>query len=143
MNQRKKWIHFFESVTAVFFFASLTGYCEMLEEDTTLVSYHLIPKRSIPYVVTLQTAPSKGLCKVKKFKKSEITMEVGGWVQVSLGFFLENCPKIALNQNLDFGIVYHVYSVYTLLKMVGYYDLSVLSMSVMVSKNWMVGGWVG
>ena len=47
MNQRKKWIHFFESVTAVFFFASLTGYCEMLEEDTTLVSYHLIPKRCI------------------------------------------------------------------------------------------------
>ena len=28
----------------------------------------------------------KGLCKEKKFKKSEITMEVGGWVQVSLGF---------------------------------------------------------
>ena len=24
----------------------------------------------------------------KKIKKSEITMEVGGWVQVSLGFFL-------------------------------------------------------
>ena len=23
--------------------------------------------------------------KIKKFKKSEITMEVGGWVQVSLG----------------------------------------------------------
>ena len=34
--------------------------------------------------------------------------------------------------------------VYTLLKVVGYYDLSVLSMSMMVSqkKNWM-GGWVG
>ena len=58
MNQRKKWIHFFESVTAVFFFASLTGYCEMLEEDTTLVN-HLIPKHSIPYVVTLQTTHSK------------------------------------------------------------------------------------
>ena len=35
----------------------------------------------------------------KKIPKSEITMEVGGWVQVSLGFFvLENRPKIALNQ---------------------------------------------
>ena len=36
--------------------------------------------------------------------------------------------------------------IYTLIKVVGYYDLSVLSMSVMVSKkkNWMVGGgWVG
>ena len=30
----------------------------------------------------------KGLFKERKFKKSEITMEVGGWVQVSLGFFL-------------------------------------------------------
>ena len=38
-------------------------------------------------------------------------MEVGGWVQVSLGFFLENRPKIALNQNWYFGVVYHVYSV--------------------------------
>ena len=40
----------------------------------------------------------KGLCKETKFKKSEFTMEVGGWVQVSLGiFFVENHPKIALN----------------------------------------------
>ena len=29
----------------------------------------------------------KGLCKEKKFQKSEITLEVGGWVQVSLGIF--------------------------------------------------------
>ena len=27
-----------------------------------------------------------GALQRKKFKKSEITMEVGGWVQVSLGF---------------------------------------------------------
>ena len=35
--------------------------------------------------------------------------------------------------------------VYTLLKVVCYYDLSVLSMLVWVSKkkNWMGGGWVG
>ena len=33
-------------------------------------------------------------CAKKKRNKSEITMEVGGWVQVSLGFFLfENHPK--------------------------------------------------
>ena len=34
------------------------------------------------------------------FQNSEITMEVGGWVQISLGFcfILENHPKIALNQ---------------------------------------------
>ena len=36
-----------------------------------------------------------------------------------------------------------IMSVYTLLKVVGYYDLSVLSMSVMgFQKNWMGGGWV-
>ena len=36
----------------------------------------------------------------KKFKKSEITMKVGGWVHVSLGFsvVVENRPKIVLNQ---------------------------------------------
>ena len=39
-----------------------------------------------------------------------------------------------------------ILSVYTLLKVVGYYDLSVLSMSVMgfqKNKIWMGGGWVG
>ena len=37
-----------------------------------------------------------------------------------------------------------ILSVYTLLKVVGYYDLSVLCMSVMGSKSktiWRVGGW--
>ena len=35
-----------------------------------------------------------GALKRKKFKKSEITMEVGGWVQVSLGFvFGKIIPK--------------------------------------------------
>ena len=38
-----------------------------------------------------------------------------------------------------------ILSVYTLLKVVGYYDLSVLSLSVMgfqkKKKSWMVGGW--
>ena len=59
-------------------------------------------------------------------------MELGGWVQVSLGiFFVENHPKIALNQCKYFGLVYHVYSVCILLKVLGYYDLSVLSMSAM------------
>ena len=84
----------------------------------------------------------------KKFQKSEITMEVGGWVQVSLGiFFLENHPKIPPNQYRYFGVVYHMYSVCiycTLLKVVSYYDSSALSMSVMSfqkKKVW-VGGWV-
>ena len=40
---------------------------------------------------------SKGLCKEKKLKKSEITTEVGGLVVPGLTrnfFFLENRPKI-------------------------------------------------
>lgn len=37
-SQRKKWIHFFEGVTAVTFFAALSGYCETLEEDPSLNS---------------------------------------------------------------------------------------------------------
>ena len=38
-----------------------------------------------------------------------------------------------------------ILSVYPLVKVVGYYDLSVLSMSVMgfQKKVWMGGGWVG
>ena len=48
---------------------------------------------------------------------------------------VENCTKIAINKYWYFGVVYHVYSVCTysctLLKVVGYYDSSVLSMSVM------------
>ena len=36
-----------------------------------------------------------------------------------------------------------ILSVHTLLKVVGYYDLSVLSMSVMVSKKKKFGWWVG
>ena len=60
-------------------------------------------------------------------------MEVGGWVQVSHGFFCWNIiPKYLF--------------VYTLLKVVSYYDLSVLSMSVRGFQKkfgwgWGVGGW--
>ena len=41
-----------------------------------------------------------GTVQRKKFQNSEITIEVGGWVQVSLGILLllEKHPKIALNQ---------------------------------------------
>ena len=36
-----------------------------------------------------------------------------------------------------------ILSVYTLIKVVGYYDLSVLSMSVIGFQNKKFGGWVG
>ena len=60
-------------------------------------------------------------------------------------FFLENRPNIALNQYRYFLVVYHVYSVCIYIaKSFGYYDLSVLPMSVMgFKKSFDGGGWVG
>ena len=53
-------------------------------------------------VVTVRIKPSLGALQRRKNSKSEITMEVGGWVQVSLGVcFLENRPKIGLKQFLE------------------------------------------
>ena len=46
----------------------------------------------------------RGFAKKKKFQKSEFTMEVGGWVQGSLGFFFEFIPKIAVNHYDYFGV---------------------------------------
>ena len=58
-------------------------------------------------------------------------------------FVLENCPKRALrNQYRHVGVVYHVYSV-CIYKVVGYYDLSVLSMSVMGFQKNLNGGIFG
>ena len=50
-------------------------------------------------VMFLTFVPPKGLCKEKKFKKSEITMEVGGWVQVSLGILQSPYFKVKLMTN--------------------------------------------
>ena len=79
----------------------------------------------------------------KKFQKSEITMEVGGWVQVSLGILFAgksspNSPKLVFWSSIP--CVFCLYKLYTLLKAVGYYDLSVLSMSVMGFKKKSVDG---
>ena len=83
----------------------------------------------------------KGLCKEKKFlQKSEITMEVGRWVQVSLGFFLgKSSQKTSKPVQMFWSSIPCV-----LWKVVSYYDLSVLSMSVMgfpKKFGWRVGGW--
>ena len=73
-------------------------------------------------------------------------MEVGGWVQVSLRiFFLENHPKSPKPVVISWSSIPCVFCLY-MLKVVGYYDLSVLSMSVMgfQKKVWIwVGGWMG
>lgn len=40
-NQRQKWIHFFEGVTAVVFFVSLSSFDELVEEDKNSVRCNL------------------------------------------------------------------------------------------------------
>nr|AGJ70286.1 G protein subunit alpha 12a [Terebratalia transversa] len=39
-SQRKKWMHFFDGVTAVIFFVALSGFNEQLEEDSTMNKLH-------------------------------------------------------------------------------------------------------
>ena len=74
---------------------------------------------------------------------------MGGWVQVSLGIcfgeYSKNSPKPVLIFWNSIPCVFCLYF-FALLKVVGYYDLNVLSMSVMVSqkKKTVDGrGWVG
>ena len=44
-------------------------------------------------------ASLRGFAKLHKFQKSELTIEVGGWVQVSLGFFwVKIRRKVVLNK---------------------------------------------
>ena len=68
-------------------------------------------------------------------------MEVGGWVKVSIGiFFFFKSPQILI----FWSSIPCILSLYTLIKVVSYYDLSVLSMSVMgFQKKSLEGGWVG
>ena len=47
-------------------------------------------------------------CGKKKIQKSEIIMEVGGWLQVSLEFFFENHAKTALNQYRHFVVSIYI-----------------------------------
>ena len=76
-------------------------------------------------------------------------MEVGRWLQVSLGIFFFG--KSSQNSSKPVLLIFWssrahnmcILFVYTLLKVVSY-DLSVLSMSVWVSKKRSLdGGWVG
>ena len=78
------------------------------------------------YPLTQGRVDHQGALQRKKNQKSEITMEVGGWVQVSLRIFLwKISPKPV---HIFWSSIPCVFYLYTLLKVVGYYDLSVLSM---------------
>ena len=58
---------------------------------------------------------------------------------LALNFFLKNGPKPVV---IFWSSIPYVYSVCALLKVVGYYDFSVLSMSVVgFQKKGMEGGW--
>ena len=90
-----------------------------------------------------------GALQRKKSKNPRLpgTMEVGGWVQVSLGiFWVENLLKNSPKPVLIFwsSIPYMCILSVNTSEVVGYYDFSVLSMSVMgFQKNSLDGGWVG
>ena len=62
-------------------------------------------------------------------------MEVGGWVQVSHRFLCGkssiNSPKPVMIFRSSIPCVLCLYRAYTMLKVVSYYELTVLSMSVM------------
>ena len=74
--------------------------------------------------------------KSKKNQKSEFTMEVGGWVQVSLGILFsfgkssKNCPRPVL-----------IFWSSIICVVVNYYDFSVLSTSVMSFQKEKFGRW--
>ena len=70
------------------------------------------------------------------------------WVQVSLrtlfGKSAQNSSKPVLIFWSSIPCVQGVFCLHTLLKVASYYDVSVLSMSVMrLKKNVWMGGWVG
>ena len=81
-------------------YCDITPYTETTEQEASTRQHdalHLVDGHPV-YVSVQVREIDKRLCKENKFQKSEITMEVGGWVQVSLGFLVGNRRKIALNQ---------------------------------------------
>ena len=104
-----------------------------------------------PYIVPQMPIGLRGCAKKCFPQKSEITMEVGGWVQVSLR--IPPPPNSSKPVLIFWSSIPHVFCLYiyiftcTLIKVVSYYDLSVLSMSVIglqkTKFGWVwVGGWV-
>ena len=84
--------------------------------------------------------PSLGALQRIFFQKSEITTS-----RSHSEFFLENCPKIALNQYWYFRVVYHVYSVCTYIAKscwLLWFECSV-HVSDWFPKKSLDGGWVG
>ena len=70
-------------------------------------------------------------------------MDVGGWVHVSLGIFFKSSQNSYKPVLIFWSSIPCVFCLYTLLKVVSYHDLSVLSMLVMGFQNNNLGGRVG
>ena len=111
-----------------------------------LVGIHGYQDTSSVRLKTFRISVGKGLCKEKIQKTRDYYVSV--WVGTGLtryfcccGKSSQNCPKPVV---IFWSSIPCVFCMYTLLKVVGYYDLSVQSMSVMgFQKNWMGGGWMG
>ena len=105
------------------------------------------------YISTVKTATEKCVVALRGFakkKNSKNPRDYCGSEWMGPGFTRFFCGKSSQNSPkpvLTFwNSIPRVFYLYTLLEVVGYYDLSVLSMSVMGSKKkvWIgVGGWVG
>ena len=120
---------------------------------TVLVQVHLVHKKRTQYVnivngllcIKLFAHIAKGLCKEKNSKNPRLLWKWVGGLPLGIFFFKSsqkiNSPKLVL---IFWSTIPCVFCLYTLLKVVGYYDLSVLSMSVMgFKKKSLDGGWVG
>ena len=86
---------------------------------------------------------TNGLCKEKKSKNPRLLWQWVGGSRSQSDIFQssQNSPKQVL---IFLSCIPCAFCLYTLLKVVGYYDLSVLSMSVMGFPNKLNGGgWVG
>ena len=70
-------------------------------------------------------------------------MEMGGWVQVSLGIFFKSSQNTSKPVQIFWSSVQYVFCLYTLLNVVSYYDFSILATSMMGFQKSLDGGWVG
>ena len=90
--------------------------------------------------VTIGRCRHKGLCKEKNSKNPRLLWKWVGGSRSHSEFFCvgkssQNSPKPVLIFWSSIPCVGPILSVYTLLKVVGYYDLSILTMSMMVCQK--------
>ena len=70
-------------IVAKFILPSFPDFCSLSQTEMTETTADIL-FRGMSYSCSRKTSPAKGLCKVNKFQKSQLTMKVGEWLQVSL-----------------------------------------------------------